>query len=94
MLADAEAAILTRVFEPDVGGVPADVAKLLLALDFPESDRRRMSDLSGKAADGVLTAGEREELEGYVSVGHLLALLHSKARRALRDEAPLGRATG
>jgi hypothetical protein len=34
--------------------------------------------------EGRLTSEEREELESYVKAGHLLALLHSKARRSLR----------
>ena len=84
MLAEAETAILTRVIGPERGGLSRELADMLLALDFPEADHARMAELSAKASDGTLAPAEREELEGYVSVGHFLALLQSKARLSLK----------
>jgi hypothetical protein len=55
---------------------------------FKEADRARMSELSEKASLGTLTAEERTELEGYVLMGHLLAIAHSKARRSLKRHQP------
>jgi uncharacterized protein YnzC (UPF0291/DUF896 family) len=43
-----------------------------------------MNALAERAREGTLTADEREELENYRRVGHLLGLMQSKARIALR----------
>ena len=42
-----------------------------------------MDDLAVRNQAGRLTADEHEELMNYVKAGHLLALLHSQARKAL-----------
>jgi hypothetical protein len=55
-------------------------ARHALTLGFKEDDQARMRDLAARNQEGALSLEEREELENYVSVGHLLALLHSKAR--------------
>ncbi len=63
-------------------------ARALLKIDFEEADRQRMRDLLHKAQEGALSAAEREEIDGYERVGHLLDLLHSKARVALNRASP------
>ena len=62
----------------------------LLSIRFPEADLARMNELSEKAQQGVLAHGEQEELDSYINVGNLLALMQSKARRrlALRAASP------
>jgi hypothetical protein len=47
-----------------------------------------MAELSQKAQEGKLSDAERDELESYINVSHLLALLQSKARQWLRDPGP------
>jgi len=47
-------------------------------------DQARMEELAQRNQKGRLSVGEREELENYVKVGDLLAILHSKARQALK----------
>ena len=84
MVASSEVAILGRVIEPDHADLSPDAARSLLRLDFKAADKDRMSELAGKAAEGTLEPGERDELNNYVQVGHLLALLQSKARLSLR----------
>jgi len=84
MTANSEAAILTRVIEPDKPNMPPEAARALLALDFTSMDRARMNELSAKARQGALTPDEGQELDNYIGVGHLLALMQSKARRSLR----------
>jgi len=42
-----------------------------------------MNELAEKAREGALSSGEDRELENYRHVGHLLALLRSKARISL-----------
>jgi hypothetical protein len=85
MTATTETAILSRVIEPEAPTMSDDAARSLLALDFAAADRDRMNHLAAKARAGTLTTAENEELDNYIQVGHLLALLKSKARRSLRD---------
>ena len=80
----AEAAIWARVIEPEDNGLPRAAARALLRLTFSARDKDRMNELARKNREGLLTAEERRELEGYVKVGDVLALIHLKARKALR----------
>jgi hypothetical protein len=75
-----ESALLERLILPRTGSLPAEAAKYFLALDFPASDRDRVKVLSAKARDGTLSDTEQEQLDGYVFLSDLLALLQSKAR--------------
>ena len=43
-----------------------------------------MRDLAERNQEGSLSSEEQEELQNYVKAGHLLALLHSKARKSLK----------
>jgi uncharacterized protein YnzC (UPF0291/DUF896 family) len=47
-------------------------------------DIDRMNVLAQKASEGNLTESEDAELESYRHVGHLLALIQSKARGSLK----------
>jgi hypothetical protein len=49
-----------------------------------------MRALSEKARAGTLAADERAEIEYYERFGHLLDVLHSKARRSLKPPEPPG----
>lgn len=84
MTTNTETAILDRVIEPGSGELSPDAARYLLSLDFKEDDHRRMHELAQKAQAGTLSEDERQELQNYVDVGHLVALLQSKARVSLR----------
>ena len=65
-----------------------DAARSILRLDFTSADRERMNDLAAKAREGSLTSAENEELEHYLRLGDLLAILQSKARRSLPNRQP------
>jgi hypothetical protein len=80
----SEAAIFARLFDGRNGNLPRQVARQILAITFTEADQERMEDLAQRHQRGRLSAQEREELGNYVKVGDLLAILRSKARRALR----------
>jgi hypothetical protein len=43
-----------------------------------------MSELAERNQDGALSSDKQEEFQNYVNAGHLLALLHSKARISLK----------
>jgi hypothetical protein len=62
-----------------------DLAEYIDRMQFPRSDIERMDSLSAKAREGSLTAAEDEELENYLFVAGLLAILQSKARRRLNQ---------
>jgi hypothetical protein len=77
-----ELAILSRVL--DAEQLHPEAAKYILGLTFPERDRGRMNVLADKARQGSLSPKEQAELEEYHQAGHLLTLLQSKARVALK----------
>ena len=94
-----EAAFLTRILVPTVGvptvGVPTvgesddreltpDAARYLLSIKLPSSDEYRVDELSAKARAGALTEAESQELDGYLHIGSLVAVLQSTARRLLK----------
>jgi hypothetical protein len=80
----SEIAIFARLLKADDGHMRRDLARYLLSLGFDEEDQRRMRDLAERNQAGGLSSDEQEELRSYVKAGHLLALLHSKARRSLK----------
>ena len=75
--------ILHRLLEPENGNLSPEAARYLLSIDFPEADRERMDILADKSQAGEMLADERDELEEYVRIGHMLALIHSRARKSL-----------
>jgi hypothetical protein len=80
----SEAAILSRVLEADKPVFSAAVARAILALDFNQTDKERMRQLSAKAREGALTPDEQVEINNYERVGHFLNLIQSKARCSLK----------
>jgi hypothetical protein len=80
MATQAEAEILTRVLSRLV----PDAAPIVLKLEFTSDERDRMHVLAEKARARTLTEAENEEMEGYITVGHLLSTMHSKARQSLK----------
>ena len=84
MTSNTAAAIVNRLIDPEQGDLPIDAARFLVRLDFPQCDHVRMDELSSKAAEGALLPDEREELDEYLRVSDLLAVIQSKARRSLK----------
>ncbi len=85
----SEIAIFGRLLRTDRGELSHDLARHLLSLGFDKADQSRMLKLADKNQRGKLTVAEQAELNNYVKAGHLLALLHSKARQSLRPEPAL-----
>jgi hypothetical protein len=88
MILNTEADILERIIQPGNADLAPQVARTLLSWRFTDADRARMTELSDKASEGTLDADERRELDGYLLMGHLLAIAHSKARTSLRHHEP------
>jgi hypothetical protein len=80
----SEIAIFARLIKADRGDLSPELARYLLTLGFEEDDQVRMRELAERNQEGELSAGEQRELQNYVTAGHWLALLHSKARRSLK----------
>lgn len=78
-------AILSRVLEAHASSFTPEVARSILQLKFDQIDVDRMNILAERNRHGMLTETEQQELQSYLLVGHLLDLLHSKARLALKQ---------
>lgn len=83
----SEAAIFARVWEGGHGGLTVPVARHVLKLGFSADDKARMHELLEQNRAGQLTDPEREELDNFVKVADLLAILQSKARKYLKANA-------
>ena len=88
--AGTEIAILSRLIRPEQNHLSVAAARALLKIDFEAQDRERMRELLKNAKAGTLTAAEQVLIESYEVVGHLLDLLHSKARCALKKRTSRG----
>ena len=80
----SEAAIFARLWETANGELSAVLARHILKLGFPEHDKARMHELVVKNQESRISPAEKEELDSYVKVGDLLAILQSKARKLLK----------
>ena len=82
---NTEAAILARILiESGEVELNPDAARYLLSIKLPPNDEDRVNELSAKARAGALTESERQELDSYLHIGSLLAVMQSKARRLLK----------
>lgn len=83
--ANTEAAILARIIESGPSAITPDVARYLLSMRLPSADEERVDELSAKAREGSLSDSEMQELDSYLHIGRLLAVMQSRARRLLKD---------
>jgi hypothetical protein len=81
---NTEAAILARLILIGEEELPLGAAEYLLSIRFGDRDIARMNELSELARQGRLSDEEQAELDGYLHVGNLLAVMQSKGRRALQ----------
>jgi hypothetical protein len=81
---NTEAGILARLIQSGQDEISRDAASYLLSWRFDDHDVSRMNELSELARLGALAAEDTTELDSYIHVSNLLAVLQSKARRALR----------
>jgi hypothetical protein len=81
---NTEAAILARIIQAEEGELTPGAAEYLLSIRFGEHDIARMNELSELARQGRLASQEQAELDSYIHVSNLLAVMQSKGRRALK----------
>lgn len=80
----SEAAILSRVLLNGREDITPELARYFLARGFSADDKARMHELAVKNQEGRISPEELRELDSYVKVGDLLAILQSKARKLLK----------
>ena len=80
----SEAAIFARLWEGGSKRLSVTLARHIVSLGFSEADRARMHELSEKNRSGELSVAETKELDNFIRVGDLLAILQSKARQRLK----------
>lgn len=81
---NTEAAILARLIEVGDEELSRGAAEYLLSIRFGDHDVARMNELSELARQGKLAGTEQAELDSYIHVSNLLAVMQSKGRRALK----------
>ncbi|HEV2989313.1 MAG TPA: hypothetical protein VG759_12785 [Candidatus Angelobacter sp.] len=80
---NTESAILARMIQaPDE--LSRGAAEYLLSIHFGDEDVARINQLSELARQGKLTDQEQTELDSYIHVSNLLAIMQSKGRQALK----------
>src|SRR5687767_10642882 len=79
--------ILLRLLEPESGNWTPEVARALCRLDFAANDHMRVEELSAKAQAGTLSDVERSELDEYLRVADMLAIVQAKARTCLNGSS-------
>ena len=82
-----DAGVLARLFENGRGSMSPTLARYVLTLGFGKEDQTRMGELAESNQSGQLSEEERSELVEFVRAGHILALFHSRARKALKARA-------
>jgi hypothetical protein len=80
----SETAIFGRVFTNGRKVMSRELARQILGLGFSDEDKARMHELAVKNQEGQISSEELEELDNYIKVGDLLAILQSKARQSLK----------
>lgn len=81
---NTEAAILARLIQVGDRELSRGAAEYLLSIRFGERDVARMNELSELARQGKLTSPEQAELDSYIHVSNLLAIMQLKRRQALK----------
>jgi len=80
---NSETGILARLIQTKRDDLSREAAEYLLSLEFDERDVLRMNELSEMARSGSLSSSEAAELDSYIHVSNLLAVIRAKARRSL-----------
>jgi hypothetical protein len=85
---NTEAAIPARIIQSDEHELTPEADRYLLSMKLPSADEDRVNELSARAREGSLTEAETQELDSYLHIGSLLAVMQSKARRLLKHAPP------
>jgi hypothetical protein len=78
---------LDRLLEPFAGCLTPEVAARVADMRASDEIQDRVDYLAERANEGLLTAGEKDEYEGYLHAIDVIAVLQAKARSVLRKSA-------
>lgn len=81
-------AMLEQIADLDAKSISRETARHLLELSFSTEHQQRVAELSQRARDGSLAPAERAELDEFIHVADLVAVLQSRARQALKRTHP------
>lgn len=84
MTGETALSIFRRLIESDPGHLSRGAAEAILGLHFPQADQARVEQLAVKNNQGILTAAEAEEYDGYIAAADVLSLWKSKGRLSLK----------
>lgn len=76
-------AVLERLLDPVSRSLNTEAAQKLVRLKADAKTQARVDKLARKCNEGELTPAERDEYEGYVTAGNIIAILQAKARLLL-----------
>ena len=85
-----QAAIFAELWDRPPNRLTVPLARHILKMQFSDEEKARVVDLVRRSKTGDLTPAEVEEMDNYLKVGDLLAILQSKARQFLKRR-PAGR---
>ena len=81
----SELDVWSGVIQPDRCDMPEPSAKAVLEWSFNDDAKCRMEELADRNGEGTITDAERQELEAFVNVGQVIAILQAKARLSLQQ---------
>ncbi len=79
-----EVEIWAGVISPERCDMSPPEANAVLRWKFDDEAKLKMEELAERNGRGELSEAEREELEAYVNVGQVVAILQAKARLSLK----------
>ncbi len=83
----SEAAIFGRLFTNGKQTLTLDLARHVLGMGFSAEEKARVHELAVKNQEGRIEPEELRELDSYIKVGDILAILQSKARKILKAKS-------
>jgi len=86
MATSVDMAAFDRGTDPILDFFNVEQARALVAYRGDDALRARIEELAGKSTEGVLTASEQAEYEGYVQANKFVAVLQAKARKLLNND--------
>jgi hypothetical protein len=78
--------VWAMIMHPHFGDMTPEIARTILSLSIPESERARMKQLLVKSKSSKLTREESLDLDEYERAGNMLSVLKAKARRILKSK--------
>jgi hypothetical protein len=82
----SKTAALSRFLDPVMSLLTPEVARRIVGFRADATTQARLDELAEKSNEGLLTAEERTEYEGYVRAIDLITVLQLKARSLLEKE--------